>query len=318
MTIRTKQFQLLTDAELAWELMTDVFTPDECNGPAAPFFEYALASSWQDKTYLRLNRFWLDGDKPVGFLFYEDDPNRLHFVLRPGYEALAGEMIDYGETAFPAFGEPRELVLNQGQKALIEAVEARGYKVVDREEYKVFDFRTGKLDHPLPTGYRFVDPGRVDPLKAARCMWEGFNEGRGPFTGWEIPGTGPHELYQSVLGASSAPSPHATYERNVVIADEAGDYVCFAGMWWVEKNKLAYLEPLCTVPGHRHKGLAAAALSQHDRLLRPLGARIMTGGVSDFYRRIGYRDAIMTLHFAKEPENALCDFDSPGTDLSRD
>ena len=53
-------------------------------------------------------------------------------------------------------------------------------------------------------------------------------------------------------------------------------------------------------------------------LLRPLGARIMTGGVSDFYRRIGYRDAIMTLHFAKEPENALCDFDSPGTDLSRD
>ena len=46
MTIRTKQFQLLTDAELAWELMRDVFTPDECNGPAAPFFEYALTSSW--------------------------------------------------------------------------------------------------------------------------------------------------------------------------------------------------------------------------------------------------------------------------------
>ena len=187
MTIRTKQFQLLTDAELAWELMTDVFTPDECNGPAAPFFEYALASSWQDKTYLRLNRFWLDGDKPVGFLFYEDDPNRLHFVLRPGYEALAGEMIDYGETAFPAFGEPRELVLNQGQKALIEAAEARGYKVVDREEYKVFDFRTGQLSRPLPSGYHFVDPAQVNPLKAARCMWEGFNEGRGPFTGWEIP-----------------------------------------------------------------------------------------------------------------------------------
>ena len=57
MTIRTKQFQILTDAEMAWELMTDVFSPDECSGPAAPFFEYALTSSWQDKTYLRLNRF---------------------------------------------------------------------------------------------------------------------------------------------------------------------------------------------------------------------------------------------------------------------
>ena len=173
MTIRTKQFQLLTDAELAWELMTDVFTPDECNGPAAPFFEYALASSWQDKTYLRLNRFWLDGDKPVGFLFYEDDPNRLHFVLRPGYEALAGEMIDYGETAFPAFGEPRELVLNQGQKALIEAAEARGYRAVDQEEYKVFNFRAGQLSRPLPSGYHFAVGRSLAPALTSciRAFW---------------------------------------------------------------------------------------------------------------------------------------------------
>lgn len=168
MDIRTKQFQILTDIELAWKLMTDVFTPDECNGPAAPFFEYALTSSWQDKTYLRSNRFWLDGDLPVGFLFYEDDPNRIHFTLRPGYEALAGAMIDYAETAFPAFGTPRELVLNQGQAALIEAADARGYRAVGQDDYKVFDLRTGRLSHPLPAGYRFVDPARVDPLKAAR------------------------------------------------------------------------------------------------------------------------------------------------------
>ena len=299
MTMRTKQFQILTDTELVWALMTDVFTPDERHGPAAPFFEYALTSSWQDKTYLRLNRFWLDGDLPVGFVFYEDDPNRLHFVLRPGYERLAGAMIDYAETAFPIFDQPRELALNRGQTALIEAAEARGYRAVRQDEYKVFDFRTGRLDHPLPAGYRFVGPDHVDPLKAARCMWEGFNEDKGPFVGWETPGTGPHELYQSVLGATLAPSPHATYERTVVIADEEGDYACFAGMWWVEKNRLAYLEPLCTVPEHRHKGLAAAALAEHDRRLRPLGAQIMTGGVNDFYRRIGYRDTMVALHFAK-------------------
>ncbi len=300
MTIQIKQFQILTDADLAWELMTDVFTPDERNGPAAPFFEYALTSTWQDKTYLRLERAWLDGDLPVGFVFYEDDPNSIHLTLRPGYEHLAGEMIDYADTAFPTFDAPRELVLNQGQVALIREAESRGYALKYREESKVFDFSAGQLSHPLPTGYRFVEPARVDPLKAARCMWEGFNGDRGPFIGWETPGTGPHGLYQGVLGATLAPSPHATYDHTVVIADENGDYACFAGMWWVDKNKLAYLEPLCTVPKHRHKGLAAAALSEHDRRLRPLGARLMTGGVSDFYRRIGYRDAIVTLHFAKQ------------------
>ena len=90
----------------------------------------------------------------------------------------------------------------------------------------------------------------------------------------------------------------------MVIADENGDYACFAGMWWVKKNGLAYLEPLCTMPEHRHKGLAAAALSEHDRRLRPLGARLMTGGVNDFYRRIGYRDAIVTLHYTKIEKEA--------------
>ena len=300
MNIQMKQFQILTDAELAWTLMTDVFTPDERHGPAAPFFEYALTSSWLDKTYLRSNRFWLDGDLPVGFVFYEQPVTQTHFVLRPGYEHLAGAMLDYAETAYPAFDEPRELVLNQGQTTLLEAAEARGYRVTYEDEFKVFDFSTGRLSHPLPAGYHFVDPDRADPLKAARCMWEGFNGEQGPFVGWETPGTGPHELYQSVLGATLAPSPHATYGRNVIIADQRGDYVCFAGMWWVEKNKLAYLEPLCTVPAHRHRGLAAAALAEHDRRLRPLGARIMTGGVNDFYRRVGYRDTVTALHLVRE------------------
>lgn len=39
---------------------------------------------------------------------------------------------------------------------------------------------------------------------------------------------------------------------------------------------------------------------EHDRRLRPLGARIMTGGVSDFYRRIGYRDTVVTVHYVKK------------------
>ena len=69
MNIRTKQFQILTDIDLVWKLMTDVYNHEESNGPAAPFFEYAVTSPWMDKDYLRLNRIWLDGDNPVAFVF---------------------------------------------------------------------------------------------------------------------------------------------------------------------------------------------------------------------------------------------------------
>ncbi len=303
MNITTKQFQILTDIDLVWGLMTDVYNHEETNGPAAPFFEYAVTSSWLEKDYLRLDRFWFDGELPVGFVFYEDPVTSTYFVLRPGYEALADEMIAYAESAYPEFGEPRELVLLSGQTALIDTAGRRGYQVSYEEADRIFDLRKGKLDYPLPEGYRFVEPETADPLKIARCMWDGFNSAElGEFTGWEKPSESawsPHKLYQSVLGGTVCPSPHATYEYNVIIADGNDDYVCFSGMWWVPENRLAYMEPLCTVPAHQRKGLAAAALSQHDRTLRPLGAEVMTGGGNEFYKKIGYNGEHVCLHLRK-------------------
>lgn len=305
MNIRTKQFQVLTDIDLVWDLMTGVYSHEESGGPAAPFFEYAVTSPWCDKDYLRLNRFWFDGDLPVAFVFYENPVTAKYFVLRPGYESLADEMIEYAGNAYPKFEEPEELVLIRGQKALIKSAEEHGYYAVYEERDRIFDFRTGKLEYPLPYGYHFVDPKKADPIKAAKCMWDGFNrEEHGEFTDWDIPqkngGLSPHELYQNVLGASISPSPHSTYRYNVIIADENENYVCFSGMWWVPENHLAYMEPLCTVPEHQHKGLAAAALSRHDAVLRPLGAEIMTGGGNDFYKKIGYKDEHVVLHFQKK------------------
>ena len=219
MKIRTKQFQILTDIGLAWKLMTDVYNHEETNGPAAPFFEYALISSWLDRDYLRLNRFWLDGDLPVAFVFYEQPVTSTYFVLRPGYEFLAGEMIGYAEAAYPKFEEPRELNLLSGQLAPIEEARRRGYHTEYEEPDRFFDFRKGKLDYPLPEGYHFVDARQSDPLKSARCLWEGFNsEELGPFTDWETPkkagGLSPHELYQNVMGATISPSPQATLSAN--------------------------------------------------------------------------------------------------------
>jgi len=61
-----------------------------------------------------------------------------------------------------------------------------------------------------------------------------------------------------------------------------------AGMWWTPENNLAYMEPLCTVPKYRKKGLASAALSEHYRRLKPLGATHMTGGGDPFYEKLGF------------------------------
>lgn len=302
--ITTKQFQILTDIDLAWNFMTDIYKPRFANGAAAPFFEYAITSSWLNKNYTHLYRFWFDGGNVVGFVFAENPVTNIFFNLRPGYEELADEMIEYAEKSFPDFVDGIEPVIFGGQQALIQASEKRGYKVEYENIDLLFDFKKSELDYELPDGFHFVDPLECDPLKLAKCTWDGFNsEELGPFVNWNKPNSemsyNPHKSYNGVLSSTIAPPPHSTYEYNVIIADENDEYACFSGMWWVPQNKLAYMEPLCTVPKYRKMGLAAAALTQHYRRLKPLGAEYMTGGDNDFYKRIGYNDSIQWIHYKK-------------------
>lgn len=304
MNIKTKQFQILTDINLVWNFMTDIYDPYFANGVAAPFFEYALTSKWMDKEYLHLNRLWMAGDIVVGFVFTEAVVTSVFFNLRPGYEGLADEMVEYAQNSFPDLGGERELVIFSGQEALIRAAEKEGYKVSYENADFLFDFRKSGLSYDLPEGFHFVDPFKCDLLKLAKCTWNGFNaEELGPFKNWNIPDSetpwNPHKAYTGVVNSAVAPPPHATHEYNVIIADENEDYVCFSGMWWVPENKLAYMEPLCTVPEYRRRGLAAAALTQHYRRLKVLGAEYMTGGGDDFYRKVGYGEGIHWLHWKK-------------------
>ena len=59
---------------------------------------------------------------------------------------------------------------------------------------------------------------------------------------------------------------------------------------------------LCTVPEHRHKGLASAALSELQRRTSRLGATHMTGGDNEFYSKIGFEKELITLYLEKVEE----------------
>ncbi|MBO2516987.1 MAG: hypothetical protein CW338_06905 [Clostridiales bacterium] len=293
MKITTKQFQLLTDCSRAWDFLTQIYDRERGGGPAAPFFEYAVTSSWMDTTYLYTSRFWLDGEKTVAFVSSESPVTDIYFWIRPGYEFLAGEMQDYAMDHMPDFGGRQRFMLFNGQEYMMKEAEKRGFTLQYDYEDRIFDFEN-ELNRELPAGFTFVDPKKADPVKLAKCLWYGFDHGtdKGPFKDWDREDDGPawtpSKGYKGVLSHMMSPPPHATPEYAVIIADSEGEYACYSGMWWVPQNHLAYMEPLCTVPEHRGKGLASAALTRHYRTLKPLGATHMTGGGDPFYEKIGY------------------------------
>ncbi len=279
--IATKQFSILSDHMDVYDFLLDIFSQDRRGGVPAPFWEYALVSSWMDKSYLHRCRIWKEGEKIVGFCFHENPVSDIYFSLREGYEELAPEMVEYAEKHMPRTDGKQQIVLVGNQREFEQAAKAAGFEKAGGYESLVYDFDE-PLSYPLPEGFTFTESGSVDPAKACECCWRGFDHEQE-----EEPWNGEYEYAYDLINA-----PHATPEYDIAVMNGKGEYVCYAGMWWVPENKLAYLEPLCTVPEYRHKGLAAAALSELYRRLRPLGATHMTGGGNPFYAKIGYKKGI--------------------------
>ena len=306
MAITTKQFQLLTDINLVWDFLVDIYDRENGSGMPAPFFEHAIRASWMDASYSHLDRLWFDGDKAVAFVYYEAPVTDIYFAVRKGYEYLADELVDYAVTTMPDFDGNRQFVLFNGQEFLKEAAKKRGYDMVYEYESRVFDFEN-ELNYELPEGYHFVESSDIDVLKLSRLCWYGFDHGdRQVFTDWDKYDDSndwtPAKSHKDCVSEFMAPSPHSTHEYDVVIADENGEYVCFAGMWWIPQNKLAYMEPLCTSPEHRRRGLAAAALTEHYRRMKALGATHMSGGEDPFYEKIGYGNGFRFSFWKKDDQ----------------
>ena len=267
-----RHFRILTDFPAVRAFMLRVYQRNWHNGVAPPFLEYALSADWADQTFAHRDAIWEDDGRIVAFCFYESKPGSAFFNLDPAYGCLADDMLAHAEEQLADAEGKLTLQLFEGQDALIEAAKARGYKLDYTYNDRLFDLRK-PLEYQLPEGYRFVDPAQIDTGKLLLCCWKGFNhESEGPWDGRLDP------------GLRTALAPNASPQYYVVVEHiETGEYVCYAGMWWTPENKLAYMEPLCTVPLHRMKGLAAAALSEMARRMRPLGAEWMTGGDNPFY-----------------------------------
>lgn len=279
--ITRQQFRILCDFMDVRRFMTEIYERGWRNGVPAPFLEYALSSTWMDTSYTHRWRMWKDGEKIAAFVFHEDPISDVYISLRPGYEGLAEELASYAANDMPKQNGKNRLILFEGQAAVMEAAKQVGYVRTGGYHEQVLDF-SRPLDYPLPEGFRFVEPGELDPAKIAECCWKGFDHeaAEGPWDG----------NYENTLRLIAA--PHATPSCAVAIENERQEYVCFAGMWWTPENHLAYMEPLCTVPQYRGRGLASTALSELYRRMKPLGATHMTGGGDPFYGKIGFEPRI--------------------------
>jgi predicted N-acetyltransferase YhbS len=96
--------------------------------------------------------------------------------------------------------------------------------------------------------------------------------------------------------AFSDGSPSFRHDLNLVAVAPDGAFAAHVGLTLDEENRLGIVEPVCTHPDHRRRGLAAALLFEGLRRLRSLGAELVhvesgdAEGANAFYDNCGFTE----------------------------
>ncbi|MCC6613721.1 MAG: GNAT family N-acetyltransferase [Anaerolineae bacterium] len=245
-----------------------------------------ITPEWSERLHL-----WQTADGQLVGLAHPEYEGSAFFEIDPDYRYLEAEMIEWAETHLAvaqANSAARVLHLDvmdydaARQRLLIE----RGYEQTPYR-FSARHLRFGK--RPLPQseiapGYhlRCTEDNDLDFQRMADVLNAGFK--RNIHTAAE---------YRSFVTGS----PSFEHELNLVAEAADGSFAAHVGLTYDAANRRGIVEPVCTSPDHRRKGLARALMIEGLQRLRARGATDVTLGAGDseaasaLYDAVGFNEA---------------------------
>ena len=233
-------------------------------------FEWMHIHTMLDEEKLTKIAMFRDGDsKIVGLMthdtFYDD---RVYLLHTSCDKTLLNQMID---AVLTSEEDDVTIKVNAKDLALAEVLHERQFERKQRDATVLELDLSGSLEYELPGGYH-VNPEdfTMDNWQYQLMIHKGF-ENEGVPEPWD----------EEVLTRGIHP-PIRTF---AILGEE---YCAHCGMWYTE-GKTAYVEPVATVPEHRKKGLAKAAVYEACARAKTMGAKRATVlSEQVFYYRIGF------------------------------
>ncbi len=278
--ILQRRYKLLGDFLLVHTFLTDIYNMETLNSYLLPqFFEYAQTHPAFNHKLTHRFGLWEEENHLVGIVCYEMDLGECFLITEPSHMFLLPEMLSYAQKELSVVKESKRILtvwITDKEADKKELLAKNGYQKVYSSPVKVFCYDKPFLKNKLPAGFSLISlEDENDCKKINDCLWKGFNHGDEPDDDIDC-----RLLMQS--------GPNFRKDLTTIIKAPNGDYACFAGMWFDQKNHYAYLEPLATVPQYRRMGLATIALNEGMKKTKELGARYCFGGEPEFYTAIGF------------------------------
>jgi len=241
-------------------------------------FEWMMEHPEFDKSAGSSIGLWWSEGKVVGAAIYDMYFGEAFCGALQGYETLYLEILDY---AYRALKDDSGLAvaINTKNTAEIRAAELAGFKRIDQKETIMELSLDRGFPATLPERLQLKEMDQItDRAALAWLFWQGFDHGDD------------REAFERSLDHV----PHVRRHFNKVLclsaADPSGEPVSHCSLWFHPDTDYAYVEPVCTIPGCRGKGIASALLSEALNRAKALGAK-KAYVISDllFYEKLGFR-----------------------------
>ncbi|MEE4562240.1 GNAT family N-acetyltransferase [Paenibacillus polymyxa] len=227
---------------------------------------------------------WEKDGEIVGVAHFESELGEVYLDVDPEYTFLYQEMIKYAEENLYEVKEDGQKCIEfhvpETHEELKNSLHERGY-VLHSSIYEVYSGRSLSDDlfnFDLPEGLIMRNiQKKKDDEQRLRILWRGFDHEGEP---------DPKDLWMSdYMQCAPGYSP----SLNMVIQNTEGNFVAYAGLWYDDFNKVAYVEPVCVDPDYRGQGLAKMALIEGMKRCRELGAEnVYVASEIKLYKSLGF------------------------------
>ena len=246
-------------------------------------FEWMYEHPWFAKSTRDAIGLWIDGGRIVGAAIYDMYFGEAFCGVLPAYAALYPDVLKY------AYGKLRDdsglaIAIADGNAAEIEAAQAAGFAPIKQTETIMAIDLDAPLSAELDPEFRLYEPDPDEDFRAVQwAVWQGFNHGED----------------RAQFEQEEKPTPqkrmHFRRDLNLCAVSPNGEYAGFVCLWKHDGTDYAYVEPICTIPKHRGKGIAKALLYEALNRAGALGAK-KAYVISDmpFYEKLGF---VKTEHY---------------------
>ena len=245
-------------------------------------FEWMMEHPEFDKSLMNSIGLWLDGDKVVGAAIYDMYFGEAFVGALPAYSALYPEILTY---AYRELKDENGLGIAVCDTCAdeIRMAQSAGFIIAEQTETIMRLDIDREFPSGLPDGLHFAE---LDPVKEPYdfqwLLWQGFDHG-----------TDKARFKQDGDYYPVIPEFRKHFDPALSVAAKAavGEYVSYCCLWYSDKTDYAYVEPVCTVPAYRGKGIAKAVIFEGLNRAKNLGAK-KAYVLSDmpFYETLGFRE----------------------------